>query len=64
MALVDHNYMVKALAANRTDDPLDVGILPGRSRRRNDLCDPVCGKLLILAENTSEAQSCESFTYH
>jgi hypothetical protein len=23
----------------------------------------VCGELLILAENTSGAQSCESFTY-
>ena len=24
---------------------------------------PVCGELLNLAENTSAAQSCESFTY-
>jgi hypothetical protein len=26
-------------------------------------CTPVCGELLILAENTSVAQACESFTY-
>ena len=28
MALVDHEYMIQALAANRADDSLDVGILP------------------------------------
>ncbi len=28
MALVDHEYMIQALTANRADDPLDVGILP------------------------------------
>ena len=38
--LVNHDYMVKTLAANRADDALDVGILPWRSWRRNDLCDP------------------------
>jgi len=27
MALVDHNYMVQTLAANRADDPLDIRIL-------------------------------------
>ena len=25
--------------------------------------DRVCGELLILTENTSETQTCESFTY-
>ena len=40
IVLVDHNYMVQALAANRADDPLDIRILPGRSWRRNDLLDP------------------------
>jgi len=29
MALVDHEYMIQALAANRSDDPLDVWVLPG-----------------------------------
>jgi hypothetical protein len=33
-------------------------------RERIGALDRVCGELLILAENTSEAQSCESFTYH
>jgi hypothetical protein len=28
MALADHNHMIKILAANRADDPLDVRILP------------------------------------
>ena len=37
--LVNHDHMVKALAANRADDALDVGILPGRSWGRNDLFD-------------------------
>jgi hypothetical protein len=40
MALVDHEYVIQALATNRADDALDVGILPGRSWRRNDLRDP------------------------
>jgi len=40
----------------------------GQRRPFGDLgCDLtrvlVCGELLILAENTSVAQSCESFTY-
>jgi hypothetical protein len=35
--LVDHNYMVKTLAANRADDALDIRVLPRRSRRRHDL---------------------------
>ena len=29
MAFVDHDHMVKALAANRADDALDVRVLPG-----------------------------------
>ena len=33
MPLVNHDHMVKTLAANRADDALDVGILPGRSYR-------------------------------
>ena len=49
MALVDHNYMVQALAANRADDPLDVRVLPGRSWRRNDLRDPHNPSLLLKA---------------
>jgi hypothetical protein len=49
MALVDHNYMVQALAANRADDSLDVCILPGRSWRRNDLRDPHSPSPLLKA---------------
>ena len=29
MALVDHEYMIQALAANRADDSLDVGVKAG-----------------------------------
>ena len=29
MALVDHEYVIQALATNRADDALDVRILPG-----------------------------------
>ncbi len=32
-----HNYMVQALAANRTNHALDVWVLPRRSWCRNDL---------------------------
>jgi hypothetical protein len=28
MALVEHHNVIKKLAANRADDPLDVGVLP------------------------------------
>ena len=41
MPLVNHDHMVKTFAANRADDALDVGILPGRSWRRNDLVIPM-----------------------
>jgi hypothetical protein len=34
MAIVDHEYVIQAFATNRADDALDVGILPGRSWRR------------------------------
>src|SRR5208337_1806543 len=40
MALVDDHDLVEAFTTNRADDALDVGILPGRSWRRNDLRDP------------------------
>ena len=40
VSLVNHDHVVKTLAANRADDALDAGILPGRAWRRNDLCDP------------------------
>jgi hypothetical protein len=39
IALVNREYMIQALAANRADDWFDMGSLPRRSRRRNDLCD-------------------------
>src|SRR5208337_3265968 len=39
MALVDDHDLVEAFTTNRADDALDVGILPGRSWRRNDLFD-------------------------
>ena len=35
--LVNHDHMVKTLAANRTNHALDVRVLPGRPRRRHDL---------------------------
>ena len=48
MALVDHEYVIQALATNRADDALDLRILPGRSWRRNDFRDP--HRLSVLAK--------------
>ena len=39
MALVEDDDTVEALAANGADDPLDIGILPGRSWCRDNLRD-------------------------
>src|ERR1700730_16253115 len=39
MALVEDHDVIQTLAANRTDHALDVRVLPGRSWRRDDLCD-------------------------
>ena len=46
MTLVDHDDVIKALAADGPDEPLYEGILPRASRRCNDLleshpCDPL-----------------------
>jgi hypothetical protein len=40
MALVEDHDVIQALAANRADHALDVRVLPGGSRRRDDLLDP------------------------
>ena len=32
--------MIETLPPNRTDQPLDVGVLPGRPRRRQHFLDP------------------------
>lgn len=42
IALVEDNNIVEALAANRADSSLDIGILPGRSGHRDDLFDAHC----------------------
>ena len=39
MSLVEHDHVLKALAFDRTDDPLRVRILPWRSRRTDDFFD-------------------------
>jgi hypothetical protein len=39
MALVEDDQVVQTLAAYRTDDPLDISILPGSARRSYDLDD-------------------------
>ena len=40
IALVEDEDVIETFAADQTDDPLDVGVLPGRARCGNDLCDP------------------------
>jgi hypothetical protein len=40
MALIEDDDVIQTLAANRTDHTLDVSVLPGRARRRDDFFDP------------------------
>ena len=37
VAFVEHNHMIQALTPNRSDQALNVWILPGRTPRRDDL---------------------------
>ena len=39
MTLVEDDNVIQAFTADRTDETLDVGILPGRSRGSDDLGD-------------------------
>src|SRR5215467_16220561 len=38
-SLVEHDQVIQALAADRSDDPLDVSTLPWGTRRRQHLLD-------------------------
>ena len=40
MPFVDHDHVVQTVSADCPDQPFDVGILPGRSRRRPHVFDP------------------------
>src|SRR5260370_42438678 len=40
MALVEDDDVIQAFSADRTDETLSVRVLPGRSRRSDDLRDP------------------------
>src|SRR5258708_30801061 len=40
MALVEDDDVIQAFSADRTDETLSVRVLPGRSRRGDDLRDP------------------------
>lgn len=39
MTFIEDDEVIETVAANRADDALDVGVLPGRSWRSNDLLD-------------------------
>src|ERR1700687_681569 len=39
VTLTEDDDVIEALAAHRANDALDVGVLPRRARRRNDLLD-------------------------
>jgi hypothetical protein len=74
MALVEDHDVIQTFAANRTDHALDVRVLPRWAWRRDDFGNPyrfdsvaeirairpVCGELLILAQDGRVAQACES----
>ena len=39
VALIEDNDVIEAFAADRADHALDIGVLPGRSWRRDNLFD-------------------------
>lgn len=41
LPFIEHDHAIQALTPNRTDQSLDVGTLPGRSRRDELLLDNV-----------------------
>jgi hypothetical protein len=52
---VEHEHVIQALAPNRTNDGLDVGLLPGRSRGTQHFLDTHVSHLFregIAAENS------------
>ena len=40
----EEDHMVEASPSDRTDEPLNVTILPGRPRRRGSISDPLCSE--------------------
>lgn len=48
VTLIEDDNVIETFAADRADDALDIGILPWRSRCRNDLFD--CHRLDTIAE--------------
>ena len=59
MVLIQHNDMIQALAADGTDEPLDIGRLPGRPWRNHDFfdahtLDPVAERLAVNAIAVSQ----------
>ena len=41
VGFVEHDHVIEALPPDRTDQSLDVGILPGRPRRVNTSSTPI-----------------------
>ena len=50
---MQHDHMIEALTANRSNHSLDIGSLPRRARRRQDLADAHLSQLFseIMTEN-------------
>ena len=48
VTLIEDDDVIETFAADRADDALDIGILPWRSRRGDDLID--CHRLDTIAE--------------
>jgi hypothetical protein len=55
MALVEDDDVIQAFSADRTDETLNVRVLPGRSRRSDDLRDPVDGEFVNPRKNGAGA---------
>jgi hypothetical protein len=55
MALVEDDDVIQAFSADRTDETLNVRVLPGRSRRSDDLRDPVHGEFVNPRKNGAGA---------
>ncbi len=74
MACVENNDVIEALATDRADNALHIGVLPGRAQCRDDLLNShgsnslakavVAGELRPLSAGTRDDDAAEGFGGH
>ena len=57
---VHHDHVIEALASDRADDALDVGVLPRRSWRRSNLWMFIPSRVVATCAKT-ESRSCRRY---